>query len=489
MATHQRFDLSGFDDDQLLERLVALNHRSAELVADLLCHLAEVDSRALYLGEGCRSLWTYAIQVLGCSEDEASRRIRAARAGQRFPVVFEYVARGDLSLTAVSRLARHLTAANHETVLWDARGKTLEQIDELLASLAPRPDVASRIARLPERGAPTLEAAMAAGAEPPRVERGRVEPLSPGRWGLRVTIGAAAREALREAQDLLRNTNPSGDAAPIVEQALIEYAARLASQRRAKLRRSKSAAKSESEEVGGAQASQASNGLQSADGSGPLGYEAPQGAGGSTEPHGFDGAAADASREPHQANPSREPSSAPRPCPDATTTTPDTALQVSRRVPDQAGTSAGTRGGPGRRRRPSRAVMRAVIDRDGGRCTFEGPDHRRCTETSRLEFHHLVPYAAGGETTTDQLTLRCRAHHDVQTRRDFGDAHVTEAIARRRQKAAKRRRKAEGAAQRRRSADRPASARRPGDGPDRLPGRRGSRRKKAPRGKKVHRRQ
>ena len=52
------------------------------------------------------------------------------------------------------------------------------------------------------------------------------------------------------------------------------------------------------------------------------------------------------------------------------------------------------------------AVKRAVWQRDGGRCAFKGAQGR-CTETGFLEFHHVVPYAAGGETSVKNLELRC----------------------------------------------------------------------------------
>jgi 5-methylcytosine-specific restriction endonuclease McrA len=56
------------------------------------------------------------------------------------------------------------------------------------------------------------------------------------------------------------------------------------------------------------------------------------------------------------------------------------------------------------------AVKRAVWERDGGRCAFVGADGR-CGETGCLEFHHTVPFAAGGRTDVENLQLRCRPHN------------------------------------------------------------------------------
>lgn len=65
------------------------------------------------------------------------------------------------------------------------------------------------------------------------------------------------------------------------------------------------------------------------------------------------------------------------------------------------------------------AVRRTVWDRDGGRCAFAGPDGR-CDEAGLLEFHHVVPFAAGGPTTVENLQLRCRAHNAYEAMLYFG---------------------------------------------------------------------
>ncbi len=74
---------------------------------------------------------------------------------------------------------------------------------------------------------------------------------------------------------------------------------------------------------------------------------------------------------------------------------------------------------PGSRHIPAE-VKRVVWLRDGGRCAFVARNGRRCTEQSFLEFHHVVPYAAGGEPTADNIQLRCRAHNGYEAERYFG---------------------------------------------------------------------
>jgi hypothetical protein len=65
-------------------------------------------------------------------------------------------------------------------------------------------------------------------------------------------------------------------------------------------------------------------------------------------------------------------------------------------------------------------VKRKVWLRDGGRCAFVGRSGRRCEEQAFLEFHHAVPYAAGGQATVENIHLRCRAHNGYEADLYFG---------------------------------------------------------------------
>jgi 5-methylcytosine-specific restriction endonuclease McrA len=58
-------------------------------------------------------------------------------------------------------------------------------------------------------------------------------------------------------------------------------------------------------------------------------------------------------------------------------------------------------------------IKREVWTRDGGRCAYQG-EQGRCAETGFLEFHHVVPYADGGETSVNNVELRCRRHNQYE---------------------------------------------------------------------------
>jgi hypothetical protein len=65
------------------------------------------------------------------------------------------------------------------------------------------------------------------------------------------------------------------------------------------------------------------------------------------------------------------------------------------------------------------AVVRAVWKRDGGRCAFRGLQGR-CGETGFLEYHHVKPFADGGEASVANIELRCRAHNVYEAHEHFG---------------------------------------------------------------------
>jgi hypothetical protein len=70
------------------------------------------------------------------------------------------------------------------------------------------------------------------------------------------------------------------------------------------------------------------------------------------------------------------------------------------------------------------AVRREVWARDGGRCTWQGEDGRRCESRWQLELDHVVPVALGGPTTASNLRLTCRVHNGLSAERVFGPEYM-----------------------------------------------------------------
>jgi hypothetical protein len=194
-------------DLALVEHLEALAARERQAAVALLAHLAELDARDLHLRQGYTSLYVYCRDALALSEHDAYRLVAAARAARRFPVILDHLASGAIHLTTVKLLAPHLTAENHVCVLDRARGKKRAQVEELVARLAPEPELPPAVARLLGSG---------------------VTAHASDRYRVQLTVGGETVERLRLARDMLRHAVPSGDEAAVFERALAALLVELA---------------------------------------------------------------------------------------------------------------------------------------------------------------------------------------------------------------------------------------------------------------------
>jgi hypothetical protein len=213
-------------DSQLLIELNRIAASEKQSTAQLVAHLAELDARQLHVKLGFSSLFTYGCEALHLSEHETYNRIEAARLARRFPVILELLGEGLVNLTTLRLLAPHLTVENHQELLSAASHKTKHQVQELVAAVAPRPDVPSSVRKLPVRREPSappplLVAAEAAPPLPASIpRRAVVAPLAPDRYQMTFTVSKETRDKLRRLQDLLRHSIPTGDPAQIFDRAL-----------------------------------------------------------------------------------------------------------------------------------------------------------------------------------------------------------------------------------------------------------------------------
>lgn len=238
----EEVSFEAMSDDRVLERVEVLVARSNQLTAELLTYLAEVERRGLHLSEACPSLFAFCVERLHMSEGAAGKRITAMRVARRFPHALDMIARGEIHLTGVNLMAAHLSEENHAELLGRARHRSKREIEKLVAEIAPRPDVPSRVVALP-RQAVAIGVEEHAPGRPGRVEGphapGRaapvgvgehascassrpavIEPLAPRRYQIRVTVGEEAHAALVQLQDLLSHQVPDRDPAVIISRAL-----------------------------------------------------------------------------------------------------------------------------------------------------------------------------------------------------------------------------------------------------------------------------
>jgi hypothetical protein len=391
--------LKRLPNDQLLSRLFELVYRGRKLEADLIEHLAEVDARRLYLGEGCPSMFAYCVEVLRFAEAVAYKRIAAMRAARRCPELLAALREGEIHLTAVSLLAPQLTEENAPEILAAARHRTAGEIRRMLADRQPKPDVASSVRRIstsaargasiPRSISPTRNASSArnssfvqiadpidqsttkAGIQVAPLEKevglpGTLpaqpivpsdpgapssrppEPLGEDRYLIRFTADGELHAQIQELKSLMRHQIPDGDVGKILAKAI----AVLLKQVRAR-------------KFGECSTPRAT-----------------------------------------RSQPFVQTASAKR-------------IEPSERVEQS---ERATKASPSRQIPP--AIRRGVSKRDRERCTFVSAAGRRCGSRDFLEFHHCEPWARQPSHAIEGISLRCRAHNQYEAERDFGAKHM-----------------------------------------------------------------
>lgn len=230
-------------DHELLAQVKSLAARECEATANLVASLAELDTRKLYLAEGFPSLFVYCTKALHLTEHAAYNRIDAARTARRWPVIFQMISDGSVTVTTVRLLGASLTDDNHRALLAAATHKTKREVEDLLAALRPQPPVPSIVRKLPPPK-PVLTPASAPGCAdavtrspqavvipqtncerpaapiPPPRRAALVAPLAPERYKIQMTVSRETHDRLRRVQDLMRHQVPDGDLAAVFDRAL-----------------------------------------------------------------------------------------------------------------------------------------------------------------------------------------------------------------------------------------------------------------------------
>jgi hypothetical protein len=445
-------------DAELLAATRSLVGRSNQLLGALLAHLGEVEARGIHRTRACSSLYTYCIYELRYSEDEAFRRVAAARLVRRFPALWDAVAAGELHLTGLLMLGPHLTDENIRQILLRARHRTKKEIARLVRELDPLPEVPPRIEPLgpaPARllsDAPTWEAfvssmcpvrelgpgerprdwmkdedegeaAATVGAGFTRSDNEAVSasedasrraasagPLSPQRYKVQFTAGEEYVKLVEEAQALLSHSAPRATLAEIQLRAMRALVA--------ELKRRKHAVATWPEKPGctvpppaqSVDASRSTAARESALKSDPE-PERPTASAESEQQSGAESAQQSDAESAEQSDVESELKSE-----GPVTGAPPSLRPLTEQCFERAESAQPRRRG----RYVPAAVRHAVFERDEGRCTYADSSGRRCAETHRLELHHLWAFARGGEHTVDNLTLRCHAHNALAAEEDFG---------------------------------------------------------------------
>ncbi len=367
-----------------------LSSRATEMrtmTAELLCYIAEADARQLYRDQACDSMYACCVRVLLMSEDAACRRIDAARVARRHPRIFPALEDGRLNVSAILLLKPHLTTSNADELISAAEGKSYRGIKEFLACRFPQADLPTVLRRIGVSGAEvapvtkplTLDASSTAMAVAPIAEDPRLS-------------GACDSAAVTPPE----NTSQSLSAAPRIPMTTTQ---------------------------------------QAGPSSTPLTELRPRVAPLSAERYGLQVTisknAHDLLRRAQDLLAHTMPSGDVGSVLERALTELVEKLEKAKFAQTE---QPRRRRSAGDGRSIPAEIKRDVHARDGGQCTFESDDGRRCGSRRRLEYDHIQPLAKGGRTTVDNVRQLCRSHNQLEAERRLGAGFMTgkrEANARR----------------------------------------------------------
>jgi len=378
------FVLTERSNAQLLAGAKMLAGQERQTSAHLIAHLAEIHARELYLKEGFPRLSVYCMEALGLSEDASYRRSDAAILAHRYPIILDMLAAGSIHLTTIRTIGGYLTDGNYKEVLEAARGKSKQQLDHLKATLFPKPDVPTSLRKVPGSGAaveqvaPT-DALFASEAAP-------------------VDAGSSSASSNAATQEMA--TAESGT----VEHAVSSPRPPAAAPTRKAVMTPRSPERYNLHVMIDAETYHALRELQDL-----RRHQVPNGDLATLLKRAV-------LRERDQVKRERFGLvGRPRKQNGQTTLVPDglvpDGLVSDGLVSDPQITPIHNSPPKANSRHVPAAVKRAVWRRDGGCCAFVGQSGRRCSETGRLEFHHVKAYCLGGLATIENIALRCRAHN------------------------------------------------------------------------------
>ncbi|HEY3666173.1 MAG TPA: hypothetical protein VGL19_09245 [Polyangiaceae bacterium] len=398
MKTGVFWQLGNVSDAQLRSDLRTLLASGYRTEARIIAHIAEVAERKLHLKDGSSSLFDYCLTTLGLSNGEAFHRMTAATIARQYPIVFSLIERREIHLTAVCMLRDYLTPENHLELLAEASHKSKFQVQELLARRFPRPDVVSRIRKLPGN-----RTACAASEHPTRREADQhsppisalptpvlheaaTAPPVPARLAIETAVPAAVTSGSGRQASIPAPTSLRAPMAPTSHRASIEPT----SASRYRIQLNASASLKEKLELFQALVS----------------HSVPNGDIAAVLERALDLALEQAQKRRF--------------------------AKTSR--PHSMRTRTAKRASTHREHVPN-AVQREIAVRDGLRCSYVSASGCRCSARAFLQIHHEEAWARGGAATATNLRLLCASHNRLLAERDFGASFVAEREAARRRSA------------------------------------------------------
>lgn len=351
---HPLAECERLGDADLVREVRFLADRARHNEFRLLTCLSEFDSRRLCLEEGYRSAYDFCVSALGFDEQEAYRRIRAARIIRGFPEACAALQARKITISSLVVLSPWLQKDNAAAWIKIAEGKSKRELEALVAARypqAPQPDLVRNLpaeSMVVSSAPPTAfeveappsqtvenEALSASGGSVVPLDGGPAQmiPITADRVRVGFDAAAALAQMIERMRQLLRHKYPEGRLEDLIREAVSDYLDRKDPERKLELKAAKSAV-------------------------GALVF----------------GTVNDAEE--------RLPSRAVR------------AWSNGRYIPAK--------------------VKSAVWARDKGACAWRKPDGSACGSKDWIEYDHIKPYARGGRSDDPRnLRLVCRQHNQA----------------------------------------------------------------------------
>lgn len=193
-------NLKNFSLIELDQRMKTLAQKERDLLHEVLLTIKEIDSRKTYLELGFSSLFEYLVQGIGYSEGSAQRRVDAARLLKEIPEMAEKIQSGEIKLNQISLLQK----AAREIFKTQSVKVSAQDKMELLSSLVSKSHSES-------------QKEIASFFDLPVLEDSKQKVQADESVRLEFTLSKEAFEKLKQAQEHLSHSVPSGDMAMFLE--------------------------------------------------------------------------------------------------------------------------------------------------------------------------------------------------------------------------------------------------------------------------------
>jgi len=385
--------LSGLSDNKLLAWIKKIGITERETLISALRCLNEIERRELYLSQGHNSLYDYCVRSLRYSESSALRRIRTARCLRDYPKLRGMLLSGEVNVSSISKISVVLNPGNSEKLFSEIAGRSAREVDAIVAKYRPRSRVPDRVrpvfvlSEIKSTDKSVGKFTSNVGGKKSGGERREILPEG----GISETVKRSHKRS--ESLGNVQNARKMGDDWPEISGNMglrvghsDSSSIRVAMTKRFKLE------------------------------------------------FGVDPAFMDKLEKVRSLLSTKHPRRLEferlfEILMDEYLERHDPETKNRKRVKKaQSGNTKKIKHLGRPKEDDSRHIPESlrdkVFERDGGRCTFKGPDGLRCGSRRNLQVDHIIPYARGGRHTLSNLRLLCAKHNRLEAEREYGKEFI-----------------------------------------------------------------